>query len=1243
MNRSHRIIWNETRKAFVVASEGAKAKGKPSSTRKAITVAVVGALGALAGMPALAASSCPGGGSLVTISTAETSTCQLNAGDSLTVTNAGSITSTFNGILVQSVAGVGSISNSGSISGNNNGILLMAQSTIAGNITNNTGGTISGGTDGIQLSLTSVSGSIINSGSIAATVGGRSAIYVGDSTVSGSITNNTGGTISGGNEGVWLNHATVSGGITNSGSISGVNHGIISFSGSEAGSITNNTNGAISGGNTGISLSHSTVSGSISNSGSISGTGQSGIWINGSTLGSIINSGNVSGGNVGFGIAGSTISGITNNAGASISGAGSHGIFLSQSIVSGGILNSGSISGGNNGILLTNSTISGSITNNAGGTISGDNGNGIMVNYSTVSGGISNSGSISGHNFGIDLNYSSASNISNSGSISGAGQAGMIIYASSVGDFSNSGTISGGNAGFGILSALVSSITNNAGGTISGGTYGIALTYGSVSGSITNSGNISGGNVGAIGISLSHMNVGSITNNAGGTISGGTYGIKLDNSSVGSISNSSTISGGSYVGIYATNSTISGNITNNAGGLISGGSAGIYLINGSVSGSITNSGNIFGGNSGSGISLSHISVGSITNNAGGSISGGYVGINLSNTTISGSITNHAGGLISGGVTGIYLSNSSVGSLINSGTISGGNYAVYLESNSTLPTIDITGNNTARFIGDVKAWTTDVNVKAGATFTNDNAFSVLSFTIEHGGIFNMGAGTSTSGMANGVETGSGFTNAGRLNVAEGVTATITGDYSQTAAGIFQTAASSDTSYGKLVVSGTATLAAGTGINVNVASVNTLANGNILSSVISAGTLSASTFSITDNSALFDFSAVLNGNAVDLLTNKAAAGVLTSVVATGFTPGVGAANVLDGFVGGGTTGTDTDNIVTALGQLGTQKQVTDAVQQTLPLMTGSMAESTKSTLASINRVIESRQHANRGSSSGDDFYGDKQVWIKPLGAWTNQDDRKGVTGYSANTYGLVGGIDGEISDTTRVGVALAYAHTNVDSNSSAAPQSADIDNYQAILYGSHSLDERTTLSLQGNLGTNTTKGDRVINFGGLNRIASSEYDSWSGHIGAGLSRSYAINPQTTLAPGIRIDYTKLHAQGYTETGAGALNLNVGSSNAEELILLAESRVAYQVTDHATLIGNLGLGYDALASRNSITAAYTGGGASFITQGIDPSPFLMRGGAGYVVTNSNAIEVTARLDFEVREHFDNETASVKVKVPF
>ncbi|MFI4941534.1 MAG: filamentous hemagglutinin N-terminal domain-containing protein, partial [Burkholderiales bacterium] len=49
MNKTYRIVWSDARKAFVVADERAKAKGKPSSSRKAAGQAVIAALLALGG------------------------------------------------------------------------------------------------------------------------------------------------------------------------------------------------------------------------------------------------------------------------------------------------------------------------------------------------------------------------------------------------------------------------------------------------------------------------------------------------------------------------------------------------------------------------------------------------------------------------------------------------------------------------------------------------------------------------------------------------------------------------------------------------------------------------------------------------------------------------------------------------------------------------------------------------------------------------------------------------------------------------------------------------------------------------------------------------------------------------------------------------------------------------------------------------------------------------------------------
>ncbi len=52
--------------------------------------------------------------------------------------------------------------------------------------------------------------------------------------------------------------------------------------------------------------------------------------------------------------------------------------------------------------------------------------------------------------------------------------------------------------------------------------------------------------------------------------------------------------------------------------------------------------------------------------------------------------------------------------------------------------------------------------------------------------------------------------------------------------------------------------------------------------------------------------------------------------------------------------------------------------------------------------------------------------------------------------------------------------------------------------------------------------------------------------GTERAYAINQSTTFIPSVRADYIKVHNDGYNEKGAGVLNLDVGSSKAESLVL-------------------------------------------------------------------------------------------------
>lgn len=326
-------------------------------------------------------------------------------------------------------------------------------------------------------------------------------------------------------------------------------------------------------------------------------------------------------------------------------------------------------------------------------------------------------------------------------------------------------------------------------------------------------------------------------------------------------------------------------------------------------------------------------------------------------------------------------------------------------------------------------------------------------------------------------------------------------------------------------------------------------------------------------------------------------------------------------------------------GTDQQVSDAASQSLPLLTGGSMMAAINTLSGINRVIQARLESNRGLSSGEAFLGDKNVWMKPFGSWADQDNRNGVTGFDAKTWGLALGVDGTLSHASRLGVAFAYVNSNIDSHSTIAPQSADVSVYQLVGYGSHSLDSNTEMNFQIDVGQNKNEGRRILTF--ASAVADANYDSWTAHTGVGIGRTLKLNDRTTLTPALRADYTWIKDESYTETGAGVLNLSVADRSTDELILSVEGKLTHQLNDRTRLSANLGVGYDTLSEQSSITATFAGApGAAFVTYGMDPDPWIARAGVGLSANTQNGMEITARYDAEHREDFLNQTASVKLR---
>ncbi len=501
--------------------------------------------------------------------------------------------------------------------------------------------------------------------------------------------------------------------------------------------------------------------------------------------------GYISGDAFGVGIVGAA--GAVTNAG-SITGtsAGSAGVYLGDG---GTVTNAGAItaagSGGGAGVLLFGGgAVTNTVTNQAGGTISGDFG--VIINGAV--GAVSNAGSIEGlGDFREGVRLDDGGTVTNSGAITdngyyGAGVVllgggtvtnqsggtitangdyGVGVYLSDSGTVTNAGAITaGGYEGKGVYLYNGGTVINQSGGSINGetGVYVLGAT-----GTVTNAGTITGididedGDNDAAGVYLGDG--GTVTNQSGGTISG-EFGVTILGG--GTVTNAGTITskGTDAVGVYIDGG---GTVTNQSGGTISG-YTGVVIADGA--GTVINAGSIIStGADGSGVYLNN---GTVTNQSGGTISGDdgvYIGgdgtvVNAGTITGAnvdddgdqdaagvyiggdGTVTNQSGGSISG-ETGVYI--YGVGTVTNAGTISGSLASVeFAGAGANTLTLQTGSTLVGDAIGSTAGGATNALVLQGTGTANNNFLHFNTLNVQASGDWTLG-GTSTIGATT-VSTG-----------------------------------------------------------------------------------------------------------------------------------------------------------------------------------------------------------------------------------------------------------------------------------------------------------------------------------------------------------------------------------------------------------------------------------------------------------------------------------------------------------
>lgn len=649
-------------------------------------------------------------------------------------------------------------------------------------------------------------------------------------------------------------------------------------------------------------------------------------------------------------------------------------------------------------------------------------------------------------------------------------------------------------------------------------------------------------------------------------------------------------------------------------------------------------------------------IGLLTNTTGGIIGNASSSYGIYTFGANTTITNEAGGSIGGNRAAVYARYEPL-TLNNAGAIIG-------NVDAELTTLNLLGTQ-ASITGTVVNTGGSVNVRSGAAFTPQNTFNSSTFLIENGATLRA-SGTSYALTVQSSDADA-FRNAGTLDVAEGLVGNVQGNYTQS--GTLRIGASSTTSYGRLAVNGNATLTNAARFEVDVNVANTLAVGQTLPNVLTATMLSnsAAAQNVTDNSYLFDFESVTNGNALDLVIVAAAAppapgplpaGIVSAVLQNSLRSGAPAAGVLDGFIRGGTTGTDFDEVVTSLGRLPSSRSVALAVGQTMPSLHGN-APATLMHLAGSTGVVIQQQlqavpltsllerylavggRAVGGRAGGTNPPG-QRLWVKTLGNRVEQDAVDGASGYKLATDGLMLGTQTDLNETTTLGFGLGYLTSKVDGRDFAASHSGDIESVQLVSYGHVTLDRTGwKMNWQGDLTRSRVESERNISF--MGRIAQADYDGVASHLGVGISKAYQLNPQTTVRPMLALDWRRFKAEGYTETGAGALNLQVDEQTAHEAILKVGAQVQQQFTPKTQWLASAALGYDLRNQRNAVTARFSGGGVAFTTEGLPASRTLTELGMGLLYRASDNLDVVAQYDLRLRKGLRDQTATVRLNWAF
>jgi outer membrane autotransporter protein len=405
------------------------------------------------------------------------------------------------------------------------------------------------------------------------------------------------------------------------------------------------------------------------------------------------------------------------------------------------------------------------------------------------------------------------------------------------------------------------------------------------------------------------------------------------------------------------------------------------------------------------------------------------------------------------------------------------------------------------------------------------------------------------------------------------------------------------------------------------------------LISSGNLvGGNNLSVTSSSALLDVKSfgVVGNDITSVVTTKSSEELAENTLAVG---GSGNAATKVGHVSALLARLDEqDPVFQAFANAGTDVELARLGESLNPDVSRGVLHAATNSQTLVSGVISDRSSRARSATGAPE----KGVWLQALSSDANQDERRGVAGYDADSHGIAVGADGQLNADTTLGLAYSYLDTDVKSD---LGNKTKVTGHALTLY-SNWVHDNWFVDSSLMYGWNDNESKRYI----AGTQAKADYDSDVFGVSALAGYSLRLMPDVVLEPQVGARYANVGMDAYREKGSSA-SLIVGSQRYEvgEMGVGARLAAAFDVgSGSLEPEAKLMAWHDFIGDKVSTTSAFVLGGESSVSRGTTPvrDSYELGLGANY---RMGAWSVGGSYNYLTSSGFDSDSFTAKVRYAF